>query len=90
MILPNKPGCFQSTCVIETGLSDFYKITVSVLKMHFWKLPPITSYREFKKFENERFMDSLHLGSNSQNIDYTKKPDLFFKTCQNEFNHHAP
>ena len=91
LILTNKPENFQSTCVIETGLSDFYRMTPSVLKMHFRKLPPkVISYREFKKFENERFMDSLYLALNSQNIDYTRNPDLFFNICQNELNHHAP
>ena len=39
MIFTNKPRCFQSTCVIETGLSDFYLMTVSVLKMHFREVP---------------------------------------------------
>ena len=62
-------------------------MTVSLLKMHFRKLPTkVISYRNFKKFENKRFMDSLHLALNSQNIDYTKNPDLFF----NGLNHHAP
>ena len=53
-------------------------MTVSVLKMHFRKLTPeFISYRDSKKFENERFMDSLYLALNSQNIDYTKNPDFF-------------
>ena len=74
-------------CVIETELSDFYRMTLSVLKMHFRKQPPkFISYRDFKKFENERFMDSLHSALNSQNIDYTKTSDLFF-ICHNQFNH---
>ena len=59
--------------------------------MHFHKPPPkVLSYRDFKKFENERFMDSLYLALNSQNIDYTKNPELFFNICQNELNHQAP
>ena len=66
-------------------------MTVSVLKMHFRKLPPkIISYRDYKIFENERFMDSLILALNSRNIDYTKNPDVFFEVCQNELDHHAP
>ena len=53
LILANKPRSFQSTCVIETGLSDFHRMTVSVLKSHFCKLPPkIVTYRDFKRFEN--------------------------------------
>ena len=35
LILTNRPKSFQSTCVIETGSSDFHRITMSVLKMHF-------------------------------------------------------
>ena len=35
-------------------------------------------------------MDSLYLALNSQNIDYTKNPELFFNKCQNELNHEAP
>ena len=47
---------------METGLSNFYRITVSVLKMHFRKLSPkILTYRDFKTFENETFMDSLKI-----------------------------
>ena len=91
MILTNKPQSFHSTCVLETGLSDFHKMTVSILKMHFRKLrPKVISYRDFTKFENERIMDSPYLALNIQNIDYTKNLDLFFNIHQNELNHRAP
>ena len=39
LILTNKLRSFQTKCVIETGLSDFHRMTLSVLKMHFRKLP---------------------------------------------------
>ena len=35
-------------------------------------------------------MDSPKLTSNSQGLDYTKNPQLFFELCQNEIEHHAP
>ena len=35
LILTNKPRSFQTTCVIETGLSDFHRMTFSILKTHF-------------------------------------------------------
>ena len=35
-------------------------------------------------------MDSSYLALNSQNIDYTKNPELFFNKCKNELNHQAP
>ena len=35
-------------------------MTMSTLKMHFRKLPPeLISYRDFKKIEDERFLNSL-------------------------------
>ena len=91
MILTSKPRSFQSTCVIETGLSDFHRMTVSVLKTHFRKLPPkVVTCRDFKKFENEMFMDSLKLTLNRQDVDYIKNPKLFFEICRNTLDHHAP
>ena len=35
LILTNKPWRFHSMCVLETGLSDFHRITVSVLNETF-------------------------------------------------------
>ena len=91
LILTNKPRSFQSTCVIETGLSDFHRMTVSVLKSHFRKLPPkIVLYRDFKRFENERFIDSLRVTLNNQDANYTKNPKLFFELSRSELEHHAP
>ena len=91
LILTNKTRSFQNTCVIETGLSDFHRMTISVFKMHFRKLPPkVISYRNFKNFENERFITFLQSTLESQNIDYIKNPDLFFEICQKVLNHHAP
>ena len=56
--------------------------------MHFRKLlTKVITYSDFKKFENERFMDSLYLALNSQNIDYTKILDLFFSIYQNRSSH---
>ena len=40
LIQTNRPKSFQSTCVIVAGLSNFHRMTVSVVKMHFRKLPP--------------------------------------------------
>ena len=60
LISTNRPKSFQSTCVIETGLSDFHRTTVSVLKMHFQKLSPrIISYRDFSNHDNANFINFL-------------------------------
>ena len=35
-------------------------------------------------------MDSLKLTLNGQDVDYTKKPELFFELCRNDLEHHTP
>ena len=60
LILTNFPRMFHSTCVIETGLSDFHLMTVTVMRKTFKKLSPrIISYRSYKDFSNEKFRDCL-------------------------------
>ena len=38
LVLTNVPGSFQTTCVIETGLSDFHLMTLTVMRKSFNKL----------------------------------------------------
>ena len=38
IMLTNKPRSFKYSCVIETGLSDFHRMTVTVMKATFEKL----------------------------------------------------
>ena len=60
LILTNKPSYFQTTTVIETGISDFHKLTVTVLKSSFRKQEPkIFSYRNYEKFNIEKFRNDL-------------------------------
>ena len=40
LILTNLPKLFQLTQTIEIGLSDFHKLTLTVLKTHFPRLKP--------------------------------------------------
>ena len=57
LILANKPLSFKNTYVIETGLSDFHKIIIAVIKMHFPKIKPqVVSCRKYKDFHNEIFL----------------------------------
>ena len=53
LILTNNPHSFQNFWVIETGLSDFHKMKVSVMKTAFQKLKPrIVQYRDYTQFSN--------------------------------------
>ena len=40
LILTNSSRSFQDTCTVETGLSDFHKLVVTVLKLYFPKQKP--------------------------------------------------
>ena len=54
LILTNAPQKFQNTCVLETGLSDFDLMTVTVMRKIFKNLKPRTiNYRSYKHFSNE-------------------------------------
>ena len=56
IILTNRPQCFQKSNVFETGLSDFHKLTFTVMKAYFQKQQPkIIKYRSYKKIDNNLF-----------------------------------
>ena len=40
LFLTNSPNNFQNSSVVETGLSDFHRMVVTVMKTSFQKLPP--------------------------------------------------
>ena len=64
LIFTNVPPTFQTTCAIETGLSDFHLRTLTVMRKSFKNLKPgLTNYRSY--FSNEVFRESL-LGKLSQ------------------------
>ena len=53
LILTNSPRSFQDSCLFETGLSDFHKLTTTVLKRYFPKpKPKIVNYREISEMMN--------------------------------------
>ena len=66
LILTNKPESFHSSICIETGISDFHKLIVSVLNVHFQKLCPTKiKYRNYKKFNLDYFKVKLELSLES-------------------------
>ena len=56
LILANHSKCFQNSGGYETGISDFHKLTFTVLKTYFQKAKPrIIKYRDYKYFDNNDF-----------------------------------
>ena len=59
LFLTNRPRFFQCTTTIETGISDFHKLVVTVLKTYQKQRPKIIYYRNYKNFENGNFRQGL-------------------------------
>ena len=60
LILSNTPRSFQRTCVIDTGLSDFHLMTLTVMKKSFRKFHlRLINYRSDKNLSNEGFRECL-------------------------------
>ena len=90
VILTNRFRSFQNSVVIETGLSDYHKMTITVLKTFFQKQVPTTiRYRDYKKFDLEIFrkelVDSLN-NFNGRVMSY----DIFEELLVQLLNRHAP
>ena len=60
LILRKCLGSFQNFNVIETGLSDFHKMIVSVMKTFYRKIESrvVINYRHYNSFSNEGFIES--------------------------------
>ena len=60
LFLMNSPNSFQNSGVVETGLSDFHRMIVTVMKTSFQRLPPkIRRYRDYSNYDRNIFRASL-------------------------------
>ena len=83
LMLNNKQERSLKSKTVETGLSDFHKMVVSVFKTSFKKQKPkIVTYCDYKRFDNEKFRESLvTCFSTGKNISYDAFENLQFKKC---------
>ena len=83
---------FQNSCAFETGLSEFHRMTVTVMKMRFQNLQPrVINHRDYKHFQNENFSEDLPFGLSK--LDIRNNDDGFtgfIETCMETVNQHAP
>ena len=90
LILTNCPRSFKNSCAIESGISDFHKLAVSVRKTSYKKteLKSIT-YRSYKSFYNNNFREELwQVVSKRENCDTNFKS--FISSCNKILDQHAP
>ena len=60
LIFTKNPKCFQNSCVVETSLPDFHRMTVTVMKTTFKKLQQrIIHCRDYKHFQIDRYRHEL-------------------------------
>ena len=92
LILANIPRMFQNTCVLETGLSDFHLMTVTVMRKTFKKMRPrVINYRSYRDFSNETFRVSLINNlSNEVFLNNDDGLEKFCKTIMDTLNSFAP
>ena len=90
LILTNVPRTFQSTCVVETGLSDFHLMTLTVMRKSFQKYQPkIINYKS--NFSNEKYRETLI--NNLPKENFINNDDGFQSFCHislDALNKHAP
>ena len=90
LILTNRYNCFQGSYLIETGISDFHKMALTVMRTYFKKQgPKVITYRDYRNFSNEDFRYHLINELSKDNIDISKL-DVFIETFLNILNKKAP
>ena len=94
LILTKKTKSFHSSLCIETGISDFHKMTVCVLNVQFTKLfPAKIKYRNYKNFNLNSFKVELKTNlefSEKTKITYDKFKDTFMKSLNKHEGNYAP
>ena len=88
VMLTNRSSCFENSTVIETGLSDCHKMTVTIMKKYFKKREPITiMYRDYKNFDGDKFRADLR-----QKIIEAEciTIDIFIEILNKVLDEHAP
>ena len=67
--LTNSSKIFETRLTLETGMSDFHKLLITILKVKPDKLPPrIVKYRDYKTFESKAFNNKLLVSLASLNL----------------------
>ena len=88
LIITYRPKSFQGSEVIETGLSDFHKMSLTVMKVFYnIQKQKIIQYRKYRDFSNEAFMHELESAlSRFVQISF----GTFKSTVDNILQKHAP
>ena len=85
LILTNRVNCFQNSSTLETGLSDFHHLVLTVLKTTFRKKPPKkVLYRNYKNYSEQKMLNDLNFslaGVDLNLMTHDDFDDLLLKIC---------
>ena len=80
-ILTNIPSHFMKSCALETGISDYHKMIMTIFRVIFAKGKSKTYvYRCYKNFDKQRFEESLSAELGENNLTFDKFFDIFINT----------
>jgi hypothetical protein len=83
LFLTNSSRSFQNTTTVATGLSDFHRMSVTVLKTTFPKAAPkIIHYRDYRGFDVRAFRGELGLGVRDVS-NYAEFEGVFLRVLDN-------
>ena len=89
LFLTNSYRSFQDTTTVTTGLSDFHKMAVTVMKTTFPKAKPkVIQYRDYKKFNIVNFRQELR--NNIAEVREINSYEIFESIFLRTLNKHAP
>ena len=87
LVITNSSSSFQNTKAISTGLPDFHKMVITVLKQTFQRSSPKELvYKDYKNFDRLTFKRELEEKLNQQVNDYKHFEQIFLEVL----NTHAP
>ena len=90
LILTNRPTYFQNSTTFETGISDFHKMIITVMKTRFKKHPPkIVLYRDYRNYTKSSFHQELSRAISMQNL-YDVSNDKFVEITMEILDKHVP
>ena len=92
LLLTSKTCKFKNLYVIRTSLSVFHKMKFTYLTMQFFKLKlRILFYRNYTKFSNETFINSINVKLSTKSISPDENEFLIFgKLCTEILNKYEP
>ena len=90
LIFTNRIKHFQNTATLETGISDFHKMTITALESCYRKLAPrLIFYRDYKKYSQPDFHREFTHIITQQNL-YTTSSDEFVSKSMVVLERNAP